>query len=78
MLIKSPYSPAANDLTIRTTTPLPYTITIQNMIGQTVTTKHTTKEQETINVSNLPAGVYNVSITDESGNRYNDKVVIVH
>jgi hypothetical protein len=71
-------SPAANDLTIRTTNTLPYTITIQNMIGQTVTTKHTTKEQETINVSNLPAGVYNVSITDESGNRYNDKVVIVH
>jgi len=71
-------NPATDELTINTTSALPYTITLQNVLGQTVQTTHTTKQQQTINVSNLPAGVYNVCITDEGGNRYNDKVVIVH
>ena len=71
-------NPANNELTINTTTTLPYTITIHNIIGQEVYSLHTTQQQQTINTSELPAGLYNVTITDESGYRYNNKVVITH
>lgn len=71
-------NPTTDELTIQTNGTTPHTITLQNMLGQKVTTKQTTKQQETINVGNLPAGVYNVSITDEQGNRHNEKVFIAH
>jgi len=71
-------NPAADELTIKTTSTIPYTITLFNMLGQTVEAIQTTKQEQTINVANMPPGVYNVSIIDGGGNRYNDKVVVVH
>ncbi len=71
-------NPANNELTINTTTTLPYTITIHNIIGQEIYSLHTSQQQQTINTSELPAGLYNVTITDESGYRYNNKIVITH
>ena len=71
-------NPATSELTIKTNNAIPCIITLANMMGQIVTTLHTNKQLETINTSAIPAGVYNISITDESGSRYNDKVVIVH
>jgi hypothetical protein len=71
-------NPANNELTINTTSTLPYTITIHNIIGQEVYSLHTGQQQQIINTSELPAGLYNVTIKDESGYRYNNKVVITH
>jgi hypothetical protein len=71
-------NPANNELTINTTITLPYTITIHNIIGQEIYSLHTSQQQQTINTSELPAGLYNVTITDESGYRYNNKIVITH
>ena len=71
-------NPANNELTIKTTNTPPYTISIYNMIGQKVYILHTTQLQQTINTSELPAGLYNVIITDNGGNRQNTKVSIVH
>ncbi len=71
-------NPANNELTIKTTNTLPYTISIYNMIGQQVYKSHTTLQEQTINTSELPAGLYNVIVTDAGGNRYNNKVVITH
>ena len=55
-----------------------YTITLSNMMGQTVTTLHANNQQETLKVIDFPAGLYNVSITDDNGNRHNEKVTIIH
>jgi hypothetical protein len=71
-------NPTTNELTISTTILQPYTITLINTFGQTVKTILATKQEQTINTTNIPAGVYTISITDESGNRYNEKVIIVH
>ncbi len=71
-------NPASDELTIKTNSTQPYTITLQNMLGQTVLKQHATKQQETINVSDLPAGVYNISIADETGSRHNEKLLIAH
>jgi type IX secretion system substrate protein len=71
-------NPATDELTIKTSITLPYTITLTNMVGQAVTTIHTTKQQETLNLTNAPSGVYTVNVTDEGGSRYNEKVVITH
>ena len=71
-------NPANNELTINTTSTLPYTISIHNIIGQEVYSAHSTQQQQPINTENLPAGLYNISITDESGYRQTEKVSIVH
>jgi len=70
-------NPATEELTIKTTLTQPYTITLQNMLGETVQTLRTAGQKQTINVSSLPAGVYNVSITEDGGSRYNEKVVVI-
>jgi hypothetical protein len=69
-------NPATDELTIKTTNQ-PHTITLINMMGQVAATARSDKQENTINVSQLPAGVYNVSVTDESGNRVNERVVVV-
>ena len=71
-------NPANNELTIKTSSTLTYTITIHNIIGREVYSLHTTLQQQTINTTELPEGLYNVTITDESGYRYNNKIVITH
>ena len=71
-------NPANNELTIKTTGILPYTISIHNIIGQEVSTLHTTQQQQIINTENLPAGLYNRTVTDEIGYRQTEKVSIVH
>lgn len=71
-------NPANDQLTIQTNNSRPYTITLNNIMGQTIKTFQSNKLQETIDVSRLPAGLYYLSVIDEYGNRVNDKVVIVH
>jgi hypothetical protein len=71
-------NPANDLLTIKLTTQQPYTINLINTLSQTIKTIACNKLQQAINTANIPAGVYTISITDENGNRYNEKVVIVH
>lgn len=71
-------NPTTEELTIKTNFTQPYTISLSNMMGQTATTLHSNKQQETLKVIDFPAGIYNVSITDDSGNRYNEKVTVLH
>ncbi len=70
-------NPATEELTIKTTLTQPYTITLRNMLGEAVQTLRGAGQQQTLNVVALPAGVYNVSITDDAGSRYNEKVVVI-
>ncbi len=53
-------NPASSFVTITTDAVNPITVKINNILGQTVITK-TLKQQTSINVSNLPAGIYFVS-----------------
>ncbi len=71
-------NPATEELTIKTTLTQPYILTLQNMLGETVQTIRSASQEQTINVAALPAGVYNVSIIDDAGSRYNEKVVVLH
>ncbi len=71
-------NPAANILTIETASMQLHTIALWNTLGQQILNLHSTREKETINTANLSSGLYYISITDNEGNRYNDKVVIVH
>jgi hypothetical protein len=70
-------NPANDELTIQNDM-YPCSVSIINIMGQTIKTLQTNKQQETINVSNIPPGVYNVNITTESGYRENNKIVIMH
>jgi len=71
-------NPANDQLTIQTNNTQPYTITLCNTIGQVIKTFQSNKQQETIDVSRLHAGLYYLSVIDENGTRVNNKVVIVH
>ena len=70
-------NPATEELTIKTTLTQPYTITLQNMLGEAVQTLRTASQQQTINLVALPAGVYSVIFTDDVGSRYNEKIVVI-
>jgi hypothetical protein len=48
---------------------------VTNMLGQHVATASGQGEQLTVDISRLPAGVYFVSVTDESGKKCVHKVV---
>ncbi len=71
-------NPANDMLTIKTNYSQPYAVSILNAMGQTLQTIYTSKQQEAINVSNIPAGVYNVCVLAADGSRVNNKVVIEH
>jgi len=71
-------NPATDNLTIKTTISMPYSIALQNLLGQTLKTIRTTNEIEKVDISDLSTGVYLISITDDAGDRYNEKVVITH
>ena len=71
-------NPATNELTIETTSMQFHTVVLLNTLGQQMLNVQGTWKKETINTATLPSGLYYMSITDEEGKRYNDKVVIVH
>jgi hypothetical protein len=71
-------NPATTEITIQTTNPTPYTITLQNMLGQTLKTIQTTRQKETLIVANLPSGLYIVSIINAMGSGYYEKLVVSH
>ena len=71
-------NPAAEELIIKTSKVSFNSISIVNLFGQTVSTIQTNKAQTTIDVRNIPAGVYNLCISSESGERVNRKVSIIH
>lgn len=71
-------NPTTDEINIKTTNTQPYTISLYNMLGQQVYSITTNKDQQPIDVSRLPAGVYHICITNDTGERYYDKVVIEH
>ena len=58
-------NPATNNLTIETTEKSE--IEISNIAGQILKTFNTTEKQTTIDVSNLPSGVYIIKAKTEKG-----------
>ena len=76
-LLFSP-NPATTTLTINTSFINSYTFTLYNILGQAVLQTRSVLPQQTIDVSHLPDGIYEVVVQDEGGNRYYDKVVITH
>jgi len=71
-------NPANEECTIKTDKLLEYTINVINMMGQTLLTMPTNNQQETINLSNIPSGVYNLNIKAENGDCVNRKLVVAH
>lgn len=70
-------NPTTEEINIKTNFTQPYTVTLSNMMGQTITTLHSNKQQETIRVIDFPTGIYNVSIVDDNGNKHNEKITIM-
>ena len=72
-------NPTNNLVTISTATAnSPYKVVIINAMGQTVKPYQTFTNQASIDVSDLPDGVYNFCIVTETGPTVNEKVVIIH
>ena len=71
-------NPANDDLIINLPIGSNNTITLTNMIGETLVSKYTSNPRDAISVTNLPAGVYQLIITNGNGSRHNEKVVVVH
>lgn len=56
----------------------PYSIALQNLLGQTYINLATSNESETIDISNILSGIYMLALCDSEGQRVTRKVVIVH
>ena len=72
-------NPARGSLTVTSEQAGSYTITIINVMGQAVKTMDCAGATETtMDLSNLPAGMYNLHIVTGYGEQVNRKVVVVH
>jgi len=77
--IKAYPNPATNTLNITYTLTgnAPVSVTLMNMVGQTVATQAGLNGQAVFNVTDLPAGVYMFSLV-ANGERTTERVVIAH
>jgi hypothetical protein len=57
-------NPSQDDITIKTNTNLPLSLTLYNMLGQSILSKYITDNQIVISIENLEKGFYNVVISD--------------
>jgi hypothetical protein len=55
-----------------------YTASLQNQLGQTISTVKSNNVTETISVAEVPAGVYNVVLVSANGERSTQKIVVLH
>lgn len=55
-----------------------YKVSLINMLGRVVYSATAHQQQNQVNTSNLPAGIYNVHITDEQNNSASQRIVIIH
>ncbi len=71
-------NPASTSIEIDSKLHTPYSISMQNLLGQTYVNLVSSKETETIDISNIPAGIYMLVLCDGEGQRVTRKVVVVH
>jgi|GEM_PF-5850725 len=71
-------NPANDRLTIKSFSQSSCTITIWNILGQNEKIVHSKTGDETIDVSALLPGVYNVTIDWQEGEKCNKQLVVIH
>lgn len=71
-------NPVSDELNIINTSTDQYEIIMCNLLGQIVLTKTSNTKEETIDVGNLRAGIYELIVIDIDGNRIVKKVIISH
>ncbi len=71
-------NPANDELSIKTVGGEIYSISINNIFGQSIYQATKLKDAVTINTSVFPPGIYTVVIVDGDGYRRTEKVVIAH
>ena len=72
-------NPANDLLTVKTNiTNSNYTISVTNILGQTICSLNTNNSEEKINTSNIPSGIYNVIISGNEIGKITRKLVITH
>ena len=69
-------NPAHDEVNIKVSTVLPYSISILNMFGQTLLSFSVVKETSRVDVSNWPKGMYFVQVTGNDGCKNVEKVVV--
>jgi len=76
--IKLSPDPASSSVTITTGLNSGYTIWLYNMLGQQVVQANDCQPVQQLDVSSLPAGVYQVVLMDADHQRYYERLVISH
>ena len=69
-------NPATNEITLQTNINGLHTITLFNLVGQSLLFVQTDKNETTLNTENIPPGLYEISVSTESGERMLEKIVI--
>jgi len=71
-------NPAANELNIKTNIVGALTCTLFNILGQPLISLQTSGPAETINVRDVPNGIYFLQTTSENGNTQTTRISIIH
>ena len=71
-------NPANEIFTISISDHGPLLAALVNMVGQTITSIQVNKGATEVNTSAVPAGVYQLLIIDETGNRFSRKMTVIH
>jgi len=71
-------NPANDELTVKMPDNTTHTISLLNMLGQTVYSLQTQQQETSISLSRLPEGVYIIKVANENGVEMSKKVIIQH
>ncbi len=71
-------NPANTELNIKANSAEQFSVSVSDMLGRKVVSDNTSNGMMTINTTNLPSGLYLVTLKDNQGNEMNTKVLVKH
>ena len=69
-------NPATKEITIQTNSTKTCTVSLENMLGEIILRQKIKSQQDNLDLTGIYSGIYNIIISDDSGKKYNQRLII--